>query len=567
MKKRLSLVLVSVFGLTTLLSGCNLFQMDKKSYYEQTIATVSYTAEDSASKNIKITKVDLMQAYSRYGQTLQQNGYSGKDLVDYIVNLLIDQKIVYNEVKDLISAGKITIQNNDRNEMWESTYNNMLGLLQDYEADVIADWKLPQPESSEAENEQKTEYTAYQKQAKIVKVDNDWKIQIIDNTDDTQEDLIYTPLGDKAVQITVEQELDKHIAESNVAKEAQQRYIYDLKQYQKGRGFSTKNEDIWSNEINRVYEEVEQNKYLALYTEYLQKSAAAGQEEYSIVDVNDVLGYLESKVTSNYIKYSVDSSAFNDDILGNRAETFYIKQDADLGEYFYVSHILVKFDENKFKALDESLKNGYISQADYDTRRAQLVSETLAKSYGEPREGYTVEDLYADFSSAMNAAGSTQAKLDVFNDYMYEFNEDTGNKNQDFDYVIGTKNSKMVDEFNEAARALYDNGNGQIGDISGMVESTYGIHILIYLGPVENLFNVTDIDAFSLTNATGDELSALVEKITTTQLSVLNTKTVFDLVYEKLITDNVSILEMLNLSTLKAGTKITTYPSHYSDLY
>ena len=167
----------------------------------------------------------------------------------------------------------------------------------------------------------------------------------------------------------------------------------------------------------------------------------------------------------------------------------------------------------------------------------------------------------------MNAAGSTQAKLDVFNDYMYEFNEDTGNKHQDFDYVIGTKNSKMVDEFNEAARALYDNGNGQIGDISGMVESTYGIHILIYLGPVENLFNVTDIDAFSLTNATGDELSALVEKITTTQLSVLNTKTVFDLVYEKLITDNVSILEMLNLSTLKAGTKITTYPSHYSDLY
>ncbi|MFQ6749480.1 MAG: hypothetical protein ACLRFR_01395, partial [Clostridia bacterium] len=467
----------------------------------------------------------------------------------------------------LISAGKITIQNNDRNEMWESTYNNMLGLLQDYEADVIADWKLPQPESSEAENEQKTEYTAYQKQAKIVKVDNDWKIQIIDNTDDTQEDLIYTPIGDKAVQITVEQELDKHIAESNVAKEAQQRYIYDLKQYQKGRGFSTKNEDIWSNEINRVYKEVEQNKYLALYTEYLQKSAAAGQEEYSIVDVNDVLGYLESKVTSNYIKYSVDPSAFNDDILGNRAETFYIKQDADLGEYFYVSHILVKFDENKFKALDESLKNGYISQADYDTRRAQLVSETLAKSYGEPREGYTVEDLYADFSSAMNAAGSTQAKLDVFNDYLYEFNEDTGNKNKDFDYVIGTKNSKMVDEFNEAARALYDNGNGQIGDISGMVESTYGIHILIYLGPVENLFNVTDIDAFSLTNATGDELSALVEKITTTQLSVLNTKTVFDLVYEKLITDNVSILEMLNLSTLKAGTKITTYPSHYSDLY
>ena len=340
-----------------------------------------------------------------------------------------------------------------------------------------------------------------------------------------------------------------------------------MKEYQKGRGLSTKNADIWSAEITRVYEEVVQNKYLSLYTEYLQKSAADGEAEYSIVDVNDVFAYLESKVKSNYIKYSVNSSAFNDDILGNRAETFYVKQDAELGEYFYVSHILVKFDEGKFTALDDALKNGYITQADYDNRRAELISQTLAKSYGEPVEGYTVEDLYADFKSDMNAAGTTQAKLDVFNDYMYEFNEDTGNKNQDFDYVIGTLSSKMVDEFNEAARELYDNGNGQIGDISGMVESTHGIHILVYLGPVENWFNVTDIDTFSLTNATGDALEAQIQKITTTQLSALNTKTVFDLVYEKLITNNVSVLEMLNLSTIKADTKITKYPGHYSDLY
>ena len=159
MKKRLSLVLVSVLGVTTLLSGCNLFQMDKKAYYQQPVATVSYTAENNSSKNIKITKEDLMQAYSRYGQTLQQNGYSGKDLVDYIVDLLIDQKIVYNEVQALIETGAITIQNNDLNEIWESTYNNMLGLLQDYEADVIADWKIPQPDAPAAEDEAKTEYT------------------------------------------------------------------------------------------------------------------------------------------------------------------------------------------------------------------------------------------------------------------------------------------------------------------------------------------------------------------------------------------------------------------------
>lgn len=562
MKKRLSLVLVSVLGVTTLLSGCNLFPMDKRAYYEQPVATVSYTAENNSSKNIKITKEDLMQAYSRYGQTLQQNGYSGKDLVDYIVDLLIDQKIVYNEVQALIDAGQISLQNNDHNEIWETTYNNMLGLLQDYEADVIEDWKIPEPEAPEDDAEEKTEYKAYQPKAQIVKVGEDWKIQIIDNSDNSQDELIFN--ASQGVATSVETELEKRINSSKIAKEAQQRYIYDLKEYQKGRGFSTKNADIWTAEIERVYEEVRQNKYLSLYTEYLQK---ADETQYSIVDVNDVFKYLESKIKSNYIKYSVNSSAFNDDILGNRAETFYIKQDAELGEYFYVSHILVKFDEAQFTALDDALKNGYITQADYDNRRDQLVSQTLAKSYGEPVEGYTVEDLYADFRSAINSAGTTQAKLDVFNEYMYEYNEDTGNKGQDFDYVIGTLSSKMVDEFNEAARELYNNGNGQIGDISGMVESTYGVHILIYLGPVENLFNVTDIDTFSLTDATGDELAANIKKITSTPLSVLNTKTMFDLVYEKLMKDNVSMLEMLNLNTLKADTKITKYPSHYSDLY
>ena len=474
MKKRLSLVLVSVLGVTTLLSGCNLFQMDKKAYYEQPVATVSYTAKNNSSEKIVITKEDLMQAYSRYGQTLQQNGYSGKDLVDYIVDLLIDQKIVYNEVQALIDAGQISIQNNDHNEIWETTYNNMLGLLQDYEADVIEDWKIPEPDAPEDDAEEKTEYKAYQPKAQIVKVGEDWKIQIIDNSDNSQDELIFN--ASQGVATSVETELEKRINSSKIAKEAQQRYIYDLKQYQKGRGFSTKNADIWTAEIERVYEEVRQNKYLSLYTEYLQK---ADETQYSIVDVNDVFKYLESKIKSNYIKYSVNSSAFNDDILGNRAETFYIKQDAELGEYFYVSHILVKFDEAQFTALDDALKNGYITQADYDNRRDQLVSQTLAKSYGEPVEGYTVEDLYADFCSAINSAGTIQAKLDVFNEYMYEYNEDTGNKGQDFDYVIGTLSSQMVDEFNEAARALYDNGNGQIGDISGMVESTYGVHILV----------------------------------------------------------------------------------------
>jgi hypothetical protein len=100
-----------------------------------------------------------------------------------------------------------------------------------------------------------------------------------------------------------------------------------------------------------------------------------------------------------------------------------------------------------------------------------------------------------------------------------------------------------------------------------MVESTYGVHILIYLGPVQNLYNVTDIDNFSITDATGEELESIINTLTTTRLSNLNTKTWFDLVYEKLVNDDIAYLQTLNINSLKADAKITTYPKNISALY
>ena len=115
MKKRFALIACGVFGLSVVLSGCNLFVNDKAAYYNQAVATVTYTAENNTMDNITITKEDLMQGYNRYGETLSNNGYSGEKLMEYLTNLLIDQKIVLNEVTRLINENKITVTNNDNN--------------------------------------------------------------------------------------------------------------------------------------------------------------------------------------------------------------------------------------------------------------------------------------------------------------------------------------------------------------------------------------------------------------------------------------------------------------------
>ena len=565
MKKRLPLLLVAVFALSVVLSGCNLFTMDKNAYYNQVVASVTIPEEDGKSTTLTINKEELMQAHNRYYQTLSQNGYSGQALVDYLVDLLIDQKIVINEVTKLIEDNKITITNNDKNEIWTSTYENMEGLLKDYETGVLEDWDLPEPSAPNAEDSTQSAFTPFQKSAEIVNVEGEWKIKLIDNTQDVQKPLIFDE--DDGVVDTVIAKLDEYISASQVATEAKKRYIADLKNYQSGRGMSTKAQDIWKSEVQRVYQSVLDNKYLTLYTEYLESDSQNGEDKYSVVEVKDVFKFLESKVKANYTKYTTSPSTFNKEILQNRSEVYYVMDDEELGDYFYVSHILVKFEEGLFDQIDSYLKSGIIDQETYDNMRETLIANTNVKSYGEEVEGYNVEAFYNVFKEAMQNAQTTQDKVDVFNQYMYEYNEDTGNKNQDFDYVIGTKDSQMVESFNEAARELYDNGNGQVGEISGMVESEYGIHILVYLGPVTNWFAVDDINSFSLTSQTGEDLARNIDLITTTKLSNLNTKTIFDYVFSKLSTSNVSILEVLNLNSIKHDVTITKYPHTFVDLY
>ena len=565
MKRRLPLLLVAVFALSVVLSGCNLFTMDKNAYYNQIVASITIPEDDDKQTTITVNKEELMQAYNRYYQTLSQNGYSGQALIDYLVDLLVDQKIVINEVTKLIESNQITLTNNDKNEIWTSTYENMEGLLKDYENGVLEDWDLPEAGSPSDETSAGQGFTPYQKTAEIVNVDGEWKIKLLEETNTEQKPLIYNEQD--GVVKTVVEKLDEYVESSQVAIEAKKRYVADLKNYQSGRGFTTVNQKIWENEVERVYKSVLDNKYLTLYTDYLETASSTNGDKYSVVEVKDVFKYLESKVKSNYTKYTTNPSSFNTDILQSRSEVYYVMDDEDLGEYFYVSHILVKFEENLFTQLDSYLNSGVIDQATYDNMRENLIANTNVKSYGKEVEGYTIGQFYNVFKEAMDNAQTVQAKMDIFNEYMYEYNEDTGNKNRDYDYVIGAKNSQMVESFNEAARELYDNGNGEIGSISGVVESEHGLHILVYLGPVENWFDVEDINTFSLTSQTAEDLERNINYITQTKLSNLNTKTIFDYVFTKLSTSNVSILEVLNLNSLKHDVGITKYPNAVKDLY
>ena len=199
-------------------------------------------------------------------------------------------------------------------------------------------------------------------------------------------------------------------------------------------------------------------------------------------------------------------------------------------------------------------------------------------------EGYTREELdenqinqiVKDYVDARNQLVE-YARADAFIKYYYYYNDDTTYQNSDKTSVFGisstgdvvyndTFSSAQNDDFDAALKTLYNNGEGQVGDTSGLIRANDGIYILFYAGEVESLFpNVTS--NFSLTFSD-------IEKLASTRVNIFNNKTYFDLVYDAIYEDNnYSNFEEENLNYLKQtlttgdDNGIVKYPDSYSDLF
>ena len=135
---------------------------------------------------------------------------------------------------------------------------------------------------------------------------------------------------------------------------------------------------------------------------------------------------------------------------------------------------------------------------------------------------------------------------------MYKYNEDGGIMNADYPYIIGLNDSKMVESFTDASREL--NEAGVYGGVSGLVESQYGLHIIYYMGKCENAFQFDSNGQVSIQAYKYDEednvIGSDIIKLYETKLNNLNNKTLFDLVYEELYSDNLSQYENVNIETL-----------------
>ena len=239
------------------------------------------------------------------------------------------------------------------------------------------------------------------------------------------------------------------------------------------------------------------------------------------------------------------------------------------------------------------IKNALSSARDYldynkvinDTEKVNeiLAMSGVSQSASEEIKEETVRNYIDRYNSEI-----AHEKAQAFLNYYYYYNDDTTYLNQDKLSVFGISNSgevlynetyssanvsdesmesyDMYNEFQDAIKALYNNGNAKVGDVSNVVRGSDGVYILFYAGEVNNLFSGITED-FSLTQ--NDIL-----KLANTTLNVFSDKTIFDQIYESLYVDSAygdyeesSINRLKNSLTTGNDGGIVKRVDKYKDLF
>lgn len=564
------LAVLLIFCMTFVFAGCDLFSQNSASYLNENVITISY--EDG--KKIQITRREYNNAYNNYGANLVNNGYSEADAKSKTVDALVNRKILLEEAKaNTTVQAKVTEENS---ELLYQTYQALMSNANDFEEEVKKALKLPSADAMTEEKASGTVYTPYTKKAEVVydNLSSSYKIKKVEDNSKPVRDKSFTTKSQVKQAFLAE---TKNNASSSVKREEYVRYIAGLRKSQELLNTNYTDNELLDEEITRIFTNLQENEYITKYEEVIQFNGG-----YSTISVARVLEKYKEMISISNFKYSNDLETFNTDMLENVKDVNYYVND----DYFYVAHILIKFNDDEqaeYDSLETNSNDGngsLISNEYYKARKQQLYSNLKATVTNtqtgevEAEDSVPANEVLQEVQSALNSALTPEAKDLAFRELMYKYNEDGGIMNADYPYVIGVNDSKMVESFTDASRELND--AGVYGAVSGLVESQYGVHIIYYMGKCTNLFTfnsngdvtlndnyeitVTDQDSEELIQKFGIGKSKYsdVLKLCDKKLNNLNNKTLFDLVYESLESDNLSQFEEINVETLKNEYKIKT---------
>lgn len=587
-KSKTTRVIASIcFGLmlgVSLLTGCTLITKDMTKYYNTVVASFSY--EDGTE--VEITKKDLITAYGQYGyQYVQSYGMEAKEAYEETIERIIDSKLTVKEAEKNAKAendnGEI-LTAQEKTYLWNKTFDAVRSNIISYYKEINGIKDEDDPEDTSDGVTQ----NIYKKTAKVVEVDGNYTVKLEKSTVDEIStylksceniDRDFTKANDVDVLYNYVVEFVKDNPQYT---QGYNKYVASAKKSEDGMKLSTDNKSVMQREFDRLYNILYESFMTTKYSEKYESNNASAT-------INHVLKVYENKVKSDYNKYVTENaSGYDDALLEDSSGVNYFKTTGT--EYFYVSHILAKFSTEQQTTYDECVKCIKGTSTQYSQPVAQAMIEELYDNLSFPVREYnentgkwedtgktkSVAAVLEEVQQKLKTAGNDEyLKAEYFEEFVYKYNEDEGIQNADRNYIVGvdyttpdtekgtnyTVHSNWVDEFYTPAVDLYDYGSGKIGAISGLERSSYGIHIIIYEGKVENLFSGVDKN-FKL-NAS--DIETLISDKARLKAGV--DKTIFDEIFDEINTTRYSIYESMDLTRLRNEVDIKYYPDHFKDLY
>lgn len=556
--KKILLTVCAMFLSVFMFAGCNLVEINKYKYYSQKVATVGvkdgYGEEYDAYKKT-YTKKDLLNAYYNYAYSYVSQGQIDAETgVNYAMSNMINSDILYTYIKTNYFDNPnydVEFTNADKNDAKLEAFDSMQDSIYELEEEIFEEWGmeyLSEDELSEEEVESlRASYDEYSSQLEYIEEYD--KIVLKDSAN---------RVHDKRV---APEHFTQVVRDEEVSKEAYTRYIKQLQDNAKAEGVSTDETTVLYNEETRLIDLYTRSKYLEIfedwYNKYYNFTYDTAINKYVLNDdiLENVIQTFEQDYNTQKDEYEDDMDAYHEAMAGDDISSMYYHHS---GEYVYVSHILLKFSDAqtaKIDELDKKLEKGLISESRYNELVKDIANRTVV-TYEMNGETYTSNavNVYNKIASYVNRGADATEKAKLFNDMIYIYNDDEGIMNSDFAYVVNIDENvedKMVKPFANKAREMYHNGS--VGDISDMVITDYGVHIIFYAGEVKSVVNdINTLTASDLFNAK-------------TQLS--SNKSLFDVLYDDISNSAYNTSANNFIVEVRKALDIEYFKSAYKDLY
>lgn len=568
MKKKLAVLLMFIFSALTILTGCNLFSTNNYAALNSIVAV---------SGDIKITREELINAYSSSGYYYYNAyGYTLEESFKKTIDDLIYQKYLIKYLEDSTDE-RLVLNEDDYNRIISSTWEYLDEVLVTYVGEVRSELGLTTTQLSSDEEEGEPEYAPQEQyQTKFETIDG--KIVLIQQ----KEDSVLINSNAKSLDEALEYAINNYNYKSHIDSSSAsyktlvwKKFITALKNSQANYNYKDLSESaVFEREVEKIFESYTDSRRLEKFensftsTYGLDYDTNLGRYFVNEVMLNDMVNYYVKTFTKNYDEYTTNKEQFYSNLAKSSNASSYLYYGNQSEETFItVTHILIKLSDEQIAEIEEYESNPLYSQNKNilieNVKNSTLVYERDLET-GEviDEQGKLLSVMYNELKDALKNVTDLQNRVDIFNSFLYKYNVDTGIINATHDYIVGTKNSSMVETFTNEARRLYN--EGKVGDISEPIyessDSYSGFHIIMYTGTLQNVFSSkTALNTLNSSN--------IFEKLGSKYTSLSYKQTYFEYVYDNIAEDQYQVYSNSLVETLKNGIATVYNTANYDDLY